>query len=342
MAEAQTAAGAGRAKPSFFISHRHVDWDIANALRKWIYKATNNGVSVYQSSSGANAPLTGDPLNESLRQELYESSVVLCPFTGHGPDWSWCMWECGLATHPLRADTRVVVLQFSEDYPSPYGHLVRIDARDERDITKFVTDLLTDRGFVPGHDRALTGLPPDDPAIHERATELFEALRKAGPPEPREIWESWSVLALEFDLADVEAATAAELQPARESAICTLLKDPTKCYVVEGRRLARNMFGMSAFPERKPFAELYKEWDEDNPGARQWLDSVAKQIALSARRRTPATDWVVVEGATSQLSIPVLCWTVRDPAARTIQFHVYFIPVKRVDPHTGGVELGFA
>jgi hypothetical protein len=342
MTDGHTTTKSGSDKPSFFISHRHVDSGIADALRKWIYKATNNGVNVYQSSSAGNAPLTGDPLEAALRQQLYESSVVLCPFTGHGADWSWCMWECGLATDPLRADTRVVILQFSEDFPSPYGHLVRIDARDERDITKLVTDLLTDPDFVPDHDRALTGLPPDDPAVQQRATELFQALRKAGPPEPREIWESWSVLALEFELADIDEAIAAGSQPERERAICTLLKDPKKCRIVEGKRLARNMFGMSAFPDRKPFAELYSEWREDNPGSTEWLDSVAKQIALSARRKTPATDWVVVDGATSQLSIPVLCWTVRDPAARTIQFHVYFIPVKRVDPNTGGVELGFA
>ena len=279
MAEGQAASASGPPKPSFFISHRHVDWRIADALRTWVYTATNNGVTVYQSSSAGHAPLTGDPLNESLgQQQLYESSVVLCPFTGQGSDWSWCMWECGLATHPQRADTRVVVLQFSDDFPGPYAHLARIDARDERDITKLVTDLLTDPGFVPGRDRALTGLPPDHPEVQKRATGLFEALRKAGPPEPQEIWESWSVLALEFALADVEAAIGAGSQPERESAICTLLKDPTKCYVVDGRRLARNMFGMAAFPERKPFAELYDEWEEENPGTTQSMDSVAKQI----------------------------------------------------------------
>ncbi len=342
VADAQTALGSGPGRPSFFISHRHADSGIADALRNWIFDATNNGVTVYQSSSATNAPLTGDPLDEALRQQLYESSVVLCPFTGHGPDWSWCMWECGLATHPLKADTRVVVLQFSEAIPSPYSHLLRIDARDERDITKFVTELLTDAGFVPGRRRALTGLPPDGPAVQKRASELFEALRRSGPPEPDEITESWSVLVLEFDIGDIEEAMAAGTQPEREGAICRLLRDPTKCDVVEGRRLARNMFGMTAFPERTPFAGLYEEWEEDNPGTTQWLDSVARQIALSARRRTPATDWVIVEGATSQLSIPVLCWTVRKPALRAIQFHLYFIPVKRVDPQTGGVELGFA
>jgi hypothetical protein len=336
------ALGGSGTKPSIFISHRHVDSAIANALRMWLDDATDNGVTVYQSSSAPNAPLTGDPLNKALGQQLHDSSLILCPYTRASADWSWCMWECGLATHPLKADTRVVVLRFSDHVPSPLSHLLDVDARDAGDVTKFVTDLLTAKGYIPNHPGALTGLPADSPKVERRAADLFKALRKAGPPEPRQIWESWSVLALEFELDEVERAVNSGTQSDRESEICKLLEERKACTIVEGYRLANKMFGIDPFPETKPFADLYAEWEQDNPGATPWRDSVAKQIALRARRHAPATDWVVVPGAIDQLSIPVLCWTVRDPAQGTIQFHLYFIPVKRVDPSTGGVELGFA
>lgn len=324
-----------------FISHRHADRAIADVLRDWIERWTQRSVRVYQSSSSKHSTRTGDRLTEALRRQLYESSVVLCPFTGHGPDWSWCMWECGLATHPLRDSTRVVILQFSGDVPSPFGDLVRVDVRDEQDILKFATDFLTDEDFVPDRRQPLTLLPAGDPIVDDAGKELYRSLRKVGPPEPGETWESWPVLILEFPLDLVDALDPNQDEDARVQGIEGLLMED--CNVVDGQRLARNMFGIIKFREPTPFADVYAEWRRQYPDSQApWLNSVARQISLSARRRLPATDWVVVEGATAQLTIPVLCWTVREPAKGTIQFHMYFIPVKRVDPSAGGlVELGF-
>jgi len=58
----------------------------------------------------------------------------------------------------------------------------------------------------------------------------------------------------------------------------------------------------------------------------------------------PATNWEVMEGgsgAASQWSIPVLCWTRRDKSRGWVQFDIYFIPVRELDPTTGRPELGY-
>jgi len=248
------------------------------------------------------------------------------------------MWECGLATDPLKNNTRVVILQFSEDFPSPFGDLVRVDVRDEREIAKFATDFLTDPEFVPGRRQSLTQLASSDSIVEGYAEELFRSLRRVGPPEPPETWESWPVLILEFPIDLVEELAASEEESQRVGRIIEMLEQ--NCTVVDGQRLARNMFGIISFPPRMSFAQVYSEWRRQYPeSGSQWMESVAKQISLSARRRLPATDWVVVEGATAQLTLPVLCWTVRDPATASFQFHIYFIPVKKA---AGGlVELGF-
>lgn len=327
--------------PSVFISHRHADREIANVIREWINDSTM-GVTVYQSTHVRDSTRTGDRLAEVLRHQLHDSAVILCPFTGHGPDWSWCMWECGLATDPLAESTRVVILQFSDDFPGPYGDLVRVDARDDGDVVKFATDFLTDPQYFPGHDQALrSDLVPGDPLLQRKASELFKALRRAGPPGPRETWESWSVLILEFPMDLVDSLDDEQPEPERIERIKQMLMED--CEIVDAQRLARNIFGIIKFPERMAFEKLYSQWKRQYPESRSgWFDSVARQISLTARRQLPATDWELVEGATSQLTIPVLCWTVRDPAKASFQFHIYFIPVKRLDPATGRlVELGF-
>lgn len=332
------AGGDETSGPSLFISHRHADHAIAGVLRDWIRDCTMETVRVYQSSNATDAVPSGSRLTAALRQQLHASSVVLCIFTGHDADWSWCMWECGVATDPLEDSTRVVVLQFCDDFPRPYADVVRVDVRNDRDVERFATELLTSPDFVPGHGRPLRQLDAHDPVVERKAQELVNALRDVGPPAPVEVWESWSVLNLEFPIELVDGLDDAQPEPDRVAAIQEMLL--MHCHVVEGQRLARNMFGIIRFPERIAFSKLYSEWQRQVPhSTSQWLESLAKQISLTARRRLPATDWEIVEGATTQLSIPVLCWTVRDPAKRTFQFHMYFIPVKTAGD--GGLELGF-
>lgn len=101
--------------PLLFISHRHADKPIADLLRGWIEQWTAGRLNVFQSSSYAHGPKIGRPLSRELVDNLWNTDVVVLLYTLPDHDWSYCMWECGVAFDPTSPDTRAVVLQFSED-----------------------------------------------------------------------------------------------------------------------------------------------------------------------------------------------------------------------------------
>ena len=87
-------------------------------------------------------PTAGDSLAVSLKRALGASDVVVFIFTSEAEDWSWCMWECGVATDPNdERSTKVVVLQCGDSAPRPIGEHVRVDVRIGL-LTGFVKTIL--------------------------------------------------------------------------------------------------------------------------------------------------------------------------------------------------------
>src|SRR5689334_4569151 len=106
------AGAAPTTKPLLFISHRHVDRSIADVLRKFVKDRSGGRITVFQSSSAqAENPRVGRELQQELKQALWSAGVVLLVYTSPEEDWSYCMWECGVATHPASPETKIVVLQ---------------------------------------------------------------------------------------------------------------------------------------------------------------------------------------------------------------------------------------
>jgi hypothetical protein len=91
-------------RPLLFISHRHADQPIADVLRKFVTDRSGGRIAVFQSSSAqADNPRVGRELQQELKEHLWEAGVVVLVYTSPEEDWSYCMWECGVATHPARS-----------------------------------------------------------------------------------------------------------------------------------------------------------------------------------------------------------------------------------------------
>ncbi len=328
---------------TLFISHRHADKKIADVLRNWIEHTTMGRVKTYQSSQPGQGPRPGYILTEELRRQLQAASVVLCIFTVHDHDWSYCMWECGLATDPVDETTRVIILQFSERFPAPFQDRVRVDVRERTAVEAFVTAFLTDPDFFSGSDGALApDLASSGSVVKEKADQLFTELEKLRPEATAE-WRAWPVLILEFSAEAIAQLDTPEPEPDRLKRVEHMLM--TDCLVVDAQRTAPNLFGFGHFPQRTEFHRIVDAWKGryyDSPST--WISSLARQISLAVMDLLPATNWEVMEGgsgAASQWSIPVLCWTRRDKSRGWVQFDIYFIPVRELDPTTGRPELGY-
>lgn len=111
---------------------------------------------MFQSSSAeADNPRVGRELQRELKEHLWGAGVVLLVFTSPEEDWSYCMWECGVATHPANPEMKILVLQCGPQPPSVYADAVRVNAADPVSIQKLTNDFLTSEDFFPDHDEAV-------------------------------------------------------------------------------------------------------------------------------------------------------------------------------------------
>jgi hypothetical protein len=99
-------------QPLLFISHKHVDHELAKVLADFIKKRTGAQVRIHVSSDPDYlGPPAGRVLNRELRQTLWQTEVLILIYTSADQSWSYCLWECGVATNAGSPDTNIIVLQ---------------------------------------------------------------------------------------------------------------------------------------------------------------------------------------------------------------------------------------
>jgi hypothetical protein len=108
-------------RPLLFVSHKHSDYKIAEELALFIEEKSGARIRVHLSSSpDFQGPKFGKALNAQLRDALWQTEVLILVYTSSDQDWSYCMWECGMALHPDSPNTTLIVFQCGADVPSPF------------------------------------------------------------------------------------------------------------------------------------------------------------------------------------------------------------------------------
>jgi TIR domain len=200
-------------KPVLFISHRHDDRAIADVLRRFIEARTGGRVRVFQSSSpGAKGPKQGENLTAELRRALWHASVVVLIYSTRDQDWSYCMWECGVAQLPEPSSTKTVVFQCADQFPMVFSDQVRVGVRNEQDIEKFVNDLLTETDYFPKLGGAVTDFSASTEPVQEAANELYRVLQDVlpAPDDAGEEWPAYPQLTIELTDEQMERMRKAE------------------------------------------------------------------------------------------------------------------------------------
>src|SRR5512132_3483736 len=113
-----------------FISHKHSDSTIAQVLAAFIEERSNGIVKVHLSSSpNFQGPRFGKALNAELREALWRTEVFVLVYTSSDHDWSYCMWECGVASRPQSPNSTIIVFQCGPDVPAPFQDVLRVNVR---------------------------------------------------------------------------------------------------------------------------------------------------------------------------------------------------------------------
>ena len=303
-----------------FISHKHSDRQIAEVLGRFIEERSAARIKVYLSSSpDFQGPRFGKALNAQLRDALWRTELLILVYTSADQDWSYCMWECGMAAHPHGPNTTLIVFQCGPDIPGPFQDVLRINARNPDDIKRFTDQLFRDPALFPKVGAIAPGLK--DTLIETFAKDLHNRLIQVLPPAEDgqvEQWPAWPYLRLE--LARVEADRiehAIEPDP-------LIVSDQAE--VVQSEARVAQLFGKQSFPQRLKLRELLIAWKNKYPdGNTSWYDSWCEQIVVCARRGFPVFPSASMReiGGDSSFT-PVVTRVQRLPFSGTVQFDVYF------------------
>ncbi len=323
-----------------FISHKHVDSKIADVIREFVNERSGGRIKVFQSSSPwAGGPHLGRNLNQELKDTLWQTSVLILVYTQPDQDWSYCMWECGVATLPESPDTRIILFQCGQAAPALFAGQVNVNARQLKDLQRFAQDFLTSADFFPGQDESITQFVSGSPEVLNAAQDLQKALSTVLPPEkeePPEEWPAWPYLQLELGMEHVKDAGRAEKGDKLEQALSIIRK---KCVISACDSYCQRLFGTPSF-RGMTLDDLVGRWKEAKPQAPlRWVDVLCDQILDGAQWKFPKSVWVLMQAVDDDTWYgPVLTRVRKIPAQQRMQFEVYFHKFE-MDPQKKVVQL---
>jgi len=312
-------------KPTLFISHKHGDAKIALCLAKFIESRTQGRVTVYLSSSAEfEGPRYGPNLNDQLRRALWYTDVLLLVYTSADLDWSYCMWECGVATDSQSPETNIIVFQCGRNVPPPFQDVLRVNPRVMDDMKRFANQFLRDPSFFPTLGTALIPMFKDE-YVQDAAEELHSKLQEVVPvlPDLTDEWPTWPFMCVELPRSQ-----AGRLQNAKEGERAALAREIVTNFaeVVESDSRAAQLFGLSGLPQRLKLSSLLAAWKAKYPNIEAaWFDSCCEQVMMGAGRGFPIIRWSPVRQVDGDAELTPVVSRVRElPFAGAIQFDLYF------------------
>jgi hypothetical protein len=321
------SANPRNSKPLLFISHKHSDSKIADVIRSFVTMSSGGRVEVFQSSSPwADAPKVGRNLNKQLRETLWRASIVILVYTSESQDWTYCMWECGVASHPQSPDTKIILFQCTGNSPALFAEQVNVNVRNLVDIQKFTDEFLTDPDFFPPLGDSLTAFQPHGQEVASAAADFCQKLQPVLPPEkedPSVEWPAFPFLQFELGLPAIELILKAAPGDRTKVAFDVIQKE---CVISTSDKYGEQLFGMPSFPSGMSLKELADSWREKYPNSQsKWVEALCGQITEGAMWRFPKPAWDLMQGFNDDCwYAPVLNRVRKIPNRQCMQFDVYF------------------
>ena len=279
-------------RPRLFISHRFDDKDAAKVVADRLEKISDQ-IKIYLASNPKfEGPRAGKSVNRQLAEALGTTSIVLLLFTVPDEDWSWCMWECGVATDPKDAvPTNVVTIQLSGKAPKVYSETLMVAADDQDSVLAFVNQLCTDAKFFPDLGAALTTRKQNDPFVREQAQALFEELAPYTATADVVEETRWGGFRI--------SVAANHLKPVKESkeavsgqGLDALLKSAS---ISNLKGAGLEHFGYTALEDDMTLSTLRKRWEAERGEVlvenRPWTEILAEEIWRIVTKRKTNLTW---------------------------------------------------
>ena len=313
-------------EPMVFVSHKHSDREIAETIARFVKTRSAGKVRVHLSSSpDFEGPRFGQPLNTELKRALAKTELVILVYTTDSEDWSYCMWECGVAVDPNdEFPTSVVVVQCTADEPKPFGDQLRVDARDLDSVHAFVKSLLTSTDFFMQQDAPITGFAPEESDLREFATELHAKLADVLPSGAGADRSTPTAPYLRVRLDDHAAEALRTAYLAGEEEQCLKILESEA--VIAEEVGASTLFGMRLGPE-STLGDVLAGWrDGDTTGQEaRWFSALAEQIEAALVGKLRTAKWAPYQTTKGRADVPYVAASRR--IATGVEFDVYMVPI---------------
>ncbi|HEY6890038.1 MAG TPA: toll/interleukin-1 receptor domain-containing protein [Solirubrobacter sp.] len=319
-----SASDVAQTDPLVFISHKHSDREIAETIARFIRTKTAGKVRVHLSSSpNFEGPRLGKHLNDELKRALGAAEAVILVFTSETEDWSWCMWECGIATNPNDPHpTSVVVVQCGPDKPKPFADQLSVDARDLDSLQTFVRTLLAGTDLFVHRDAPVTGFAAEGLEVKEFAAELHGKLDEVLPAG---VGAERSTPTSPYLRLRLDDETAKQLRTAY------LEGDPEKCLPIVGAKaeIAESAGVESVFDMRldagATLGDVLTAWRIEHPGNQEagWFSALAEQVESAIVGTLRPVKWAPFRTTNGRADVPYVAASRR--IAGGVEFDVYVV-----------------
>ncbi len=315
-------------KKLIFISHKHIDSPIADVIRVFIEERSACQVKIFQSSSQwAEAPKAGRNLNNELMQALWETDVLILVYTIEDRDWSYCMWECGVASHPSSPETKIIVFQCGSSIPPLFTGQVNVNVRKLADIQNFTNDFMTSPDFFSGSIKPITGYSPNSKAVIDAASNFFETLKPVLPPEKEsslEEWPAYPFLQLELNLQKVDELTKNSENESLQNSHEIVLNESV---VSDSDKYCSQLFNAMQLSHGTSLKNLVRMWKTNFPESKsKWAETLCNQIIAGSMWNFPSPVWELMEGMGigNVWFAPMVNRVRKIPSRQCMQFDIYF------------------
>lgn len=268
-----------------FLSHRFTDKQIADVVRRHLGIWGFDNV-IFQASAPGLGPTVGEYITDAIKDALSQAKLVILIYTLTDQDWAFCMWECGLATHPKQGDTRTIVFQCNPyDVPKTFEGQLLVKV-DKDGIKNFTTQFHRDENFFLGEPAVRAGIT--DETVENLSTAFYNDLRAVIPPGQREDRYRWDFLTLQLSQADTN-----ELKDKEESEILPSLSH--KAVIVKHFGEALKHFGYANVEPGLKLADLIERWEERTkdresvPG--DWIKEIGSEIYRAIDNSPANPEW---------------------------------------------------
>ena len=314
-------------KPLLFISHKETDESVATVVSEFITDVAQARIDIFQSSNpDFKGPSSGADLNESLKEALGKAEMVLLIYTSADKDWSYCMWELGVATDPASTKTKVIIFQCGKDAPPIFRSQVRVTTSNRSSIKRFVRKLMTDAKFIPKLGGPLTGYGENDAIIDTKTDQLHKVLQDIFRYDVSKE-EVWPLLRIELNRED-----ASKIEKAHPKEMLNIARDIvlSKALLTDVNNKVAALFDLNQLRTDIRLNELLEIWQEEFEDEDPiWLDALCDQIARGTKGRSPSsTSWARFKSIRGEVaSFPALSRVARD--LEKVAFDIYFY---KLDP----------